>query len=234
MLWLVAGVVAVMLGLAIVALPKLLPDTPALPGHADSLDSGSAKPKLSTGALLLGLLCFLGMLTEGANYDWTAIYYRDILQVQGGAVAWGYGAFAGAMALGRWFGDRFRTRVGDLWAVRGGAFLAACGLGLALLWPHPVTSTLGFALSGLGLSNVVPVMYSVAGHALAGRGIATVATIGYAGFLLGPPAIGLLSDTLGLRPALAAAAVGALLVSLLATPVFRLVQLRSATAKLKE
>ncbi|GHG10386.1 MFS transporter [Deinococcus piscis] len=219
-LWHVGSVTAAMLLLAAWAWNRLLPDAAQTPGpHADT-PQGSPVPRT---ALVLGSLCFLGMLTEGANYDWAAIYYRDVLGVQAGEVAWGYGAFVGAMALGRWFGDRFRAWSGDLRAVRGGALLAAAGLALALLWPHPVASTLGFALSGLGLSNVVPVMYSVAGHALAGRGIATVATIGYAGFLLGPPAIGFLSDTLGLRLALGMAAAGAALVGLLAGRVFRAV-----------
>lgn len=231
-LWHVGAVTAIMLLLAAWAWRRLLPDV--LP------PSSHPPPRQATvqpGALLLGGLCFLGMLTEGANYDWSAIYYRDVLGAQAGEVAWGYGAFVGAMALGRWFGDRFRTWTGDLQAVRAGAFLAATGLALALLWPHPVSSTVGFALSGLGLSNVVPVMYSVAGHALAGRGIATVATIGYAGFLLGPPVIGFLSDGIGLRAALGLAAAGAALVSLLAGPVlgrFGAVQPVSAPVKLTE
>ncbi|WP_261664703.1 MFS transporter [Deinococcus sp. Marseille-Q6407] len=232
----ITTVTVLILLLAAWGLPRLLPDakpTPQTAGEAAAqqptragLSQQPTRAGLSSRALMLGGLCFLGMLTEGANYDWAAIYYRDVLGVQAGKVAWGYGAFVGAMALGRWFGDRFRAWIGDLAAVRGGSLLAAAGLALALLWPHPVTSTLGFALSGLGLSNVVPVMYSVAGHALAGRGIATVATIGHAGFLLGPPAIGFLSDQVGLQLALAVAAAGAALVGLLAGQVFR--QLRSS------
>ncbi|MDO4263445.1 MAG: MFS transporter [Deinococcus sp.] len=254
-LWHVGAVLGVMLSLASWAWPRLLADagqTQARPLRPDPVeigqgaisgpagmevqDSAAAPPdtRPDRRALLLGGLCFLGMLTEGANYDWAALYYRDVLQVQAGEVAWGYGAFAGAMALGRWFGDRFRTWAGDLWAVRGGALLAAGGLSVALLSPHPVTATFGFALSGLGLSNVVPVMYSVAGHALAGRGIAAVATTGYAGFLLGPPAIGFLSDAVGLRPALSVAAAGAALVSLLAGQVFRAVQPSQAEVKLTQ
>uniref|UniRef100_UPI00286984B6 MFS transporter n=1 Tax=Deinococcus sp. TaxID=47478 RepID=UPI00286984B6 len=144
----------------------------------------------SVAVLLLGAMCFLGMLSEAANYDWTALYFRDVLGLAGGAAGIGYTAFVATMTLGRWFGDRGRARLGDERIVRVGALTTALGMGLALLWRDPVPATLGFALSGIGLSNVVPVMYGTAGHALAGRGIALVAAIGYGGFLLGPPVIG--------------------------------------------
>ena len=90
--------------------------------------------------------------------------------------------------------------------------------------PHPVAATLGFALSGLGLSNVVPVMYGTAGHALHGKGIAQVASLGYGGFLLGPPAIGFVADHFGLRAALGIALLGAVLVAVLSATAFRLVR----------
>lgn len=211
----VGGTVAFCLALTLWAGPRLLPEPTPDPGETGAQASQRQSPPRI--AYALGALCFLGMLTEGTNYDWAAIYYRDILHAQAGATAWGYGAFTGTMALGRWWGDRLRAWSGNLWAVRGGALLAALGLTLALTVPQPMAATLGFALSGLGLSNVV--MYSSAGHALAGRGIAAVASIGYAGFLPGPPVIGFLSDHLGLRLALGVAALGALLVSLFAGPV---------------
>lgn len=199
----------------------LIPDRPAPAPRAD----GSAPVRLlSPAVLLLGALCFLGMLTEGANYDWATLYYRDVLGVPGGNAGIGYAAFVAAMTLGRWFGDRLRTRLGDQTIVRGGALLAALGLALVLLTRHPAAATLGFTLSGLGLSNVVPVMYGTAGHALHGRGIATVATVGYGGFLLGPPAIGFVAEHAGLPAALGLAAAGAALVALLGGRAFGLVR----------
>ncbi|SEJ73824.1 Predicted arabinose efflux permease, MFS family [Deinococcus reticulitermitis] len=178
----------------------------------------------SPAVLLLGSLCFLGMLSEGAHYDWAALYFRDVLGVAGGQAGVGYAAFVATMTLGRWFGDRARARFGDERLVRSGALLAAAGLGLALLWPAPLPATLGLAISGLGLSNVVPVLYGAAGHALAGRGIAQVATLGYGGFLLGPPLIGLIAGAAGLSAALAVAVVGAALVSLLSRRAFALLR----------
>lgn len=203
----------------------LIPDRPAPAPRAD----GSAPVRLlSPAVLLLGALCFLGMLTEGANYDWATLYYRDVLGVPGGNAGIGYAAFVAAMTLGRWFGDRLRTRLGDQTIVRGGALLAALGLALVLLTRHPAAATLGFTLSGLGLSNVVPVMYGTAGHALHGRGIATVATVGYGGFLLGPPAIGFVAEHAGLPAALGLAAAGAALVALLGGRAFGLVRAAGA------
>lgn len=174
--------------------------------------------------LLLGSLCFLGMLSEGANYDWAALYFRDALKLPLSQAGLGYAAFVTCMTLGRWFGDQFRARFGDEKMVRGGALLTSLGLGLALLVHQPLVATLGFAISGLGLSNVVPVMYGTAGHALASRGIAMVATIGYGGFLLGPPLIGFVAQHAGLTAALAIALAAALLVALLGGQAFRLVR----------
>lgn len=202
----------------------LMPDPPA--AEADGAVAAAPAPRapLSPAVLLLGGLCFLGMLSEGANYDWGALYFRDVLEVTGGGVGLGYAAFVAAMTLGRWFGDRVRTRLGDEVTVRGGALLTAAGLGLALLVRDPLLAALGFALSGLGLSNVVPVMYGLAGHALAGHGIARVATLGYAGFLLGPPAIGLIAGQVGLAAALGVALLGAALVAALGGWAFALVR----------
>ena len=204
---------------------QLLPD---LPPSADETASASTMRGMGPAVLLLGALCFLGMLAEGANYDWAALYYRDVLGLSEGLSGIGYAAFVATMTLGRWFGDTLRQRLGDETTVRGGALLTALGLGVALLARDPLPVTLGFALSGLGLSNVVPVLYGVAGHALAGPGIARVATIGYTGFLLGPPAIGFIAQVVGLPAALGLALVGAALVALLGGPAFRMLRSRAA------
>lgn len=214
----------------------LLPDQATSPTDAASpaatTDTAASNPgqnssngqSYSTAVALLGSLCFLGMLAEGANYDWAALYFKDVLHTSLGLASLAYAAFVAAMTLGRWFGDRLRARLSDEVMVRGGALVTALGLGLALLLPHPVSALLGFALSGLGLSNVVPVMYGTAGHALAGRGIATVATIGYGGFLLGPPLIGFVAQHYGLGRALGLAALAALLVAALGAQAFALVR----------
>ncbi|ANE42461.1 MFS transporter [Deinococcus puniceus] len=212
---------------------RLLPDQLVAPsaspaeqdrGSAPGKNDAHSGPRFSSAVVLLGTLCFLGMLSEGANYDWAALYFRDTLGLAGGSATWGYTAFVIAMTLGRWFGDIVRTRLGDERTVRGGALLTAGGLALALLVRDPWLATLGFALSGLGLSNVVPVMYGTAGHALAGHGIAQVATIGYAGFLLGPPAIGFVAQQVGLPAALGIALAGAVVIAVFGGQAFALVR----------
>ncbi|MVN89440.1 MFS transporter [Deinococcus sp. HMF7620] len=216
---LVVGVTALV---GLVAGRFLLPDQTQAPAPQSA--QAPRRVPLSAAAALLGVLCFLGMLAEGANYDWAALYFRDVLSVPGGQSGVGYAAFVAAMTLGRWFGDRARTRLGDERTVRGGALLTAAGLALALLAREPLLATVGFALSGLGLSNVVPVMYGVAGHALAGRGIAQVATLGYGGFLLGPPAIGFIAEEVGLGAALGLALAGAALIAVLGGAAFQLIR----------
>ncbi|THF83554.1 MFS transporter [Deinococcus sp. KSM4-11] len=206
------------------AMRFLIPDPPAAPTHHHDGTPAKPAPLFSVAVLLLGAMCFLGMLSEAANYDWTALYFRDVLGLAGGAAGIGYTAFVATMTLGRWFGDMGRARLGDERIVRVGALTTALGMGLALLWRDPVPATLGFALSGIGLSNVVPVMYGTAGHALAGRGIALVAAIGYGGFLLGPPVIGFVARHVGLPAALGIALAGAALVALLGGKAFALVR----------
>lgn len=218
-------VVATTLLLAAVTLRLLIPDPAGdIPQNDTQTTATPAGPVLTLPVLLLGLLCFLGMLAEGANYDWAALYFRDVLNVPGGAAGLGYAAFVATMTLGRWFGDLGRARLGDEQIVRIGSLVTAIGLAVALLWRDPVPATLGFALSGLGLSNVVPVMYGTAGHALAGRGIAAVAAIGYGGFLLGPPAIGFVADHVGLTWALGIALGSAALITLLGGRAFALIR----------
>ncbi|RJF72172.1 MFS transporter [Deinococcus cavernae] len=216
----VSAVVGIGTLLALWAGRALIPDLAASEASGPQETSGRLNPLV----LLLGLLCALGMLSEGANYDWASLYFRDVLHLPGGPAGIGYAAFVAAMTTGRWLGDRLRTQLGDQQIVRVGSAVTAAGMALVLLVPHPVTATLGFALSGLGLSNVVPVMYGTAGHALHGKGIAQVATLGYGGFLLGPPAIGFVADAFGLRAALGIALLGAVLVALLSGAAFRMVR----------
>ena len=170
--------------------------------------------RLSPLVLSMGLLCFLGMLGEGATGDWSGLYFRDVLGASGGLVGLGYTAFVLAMTLGRTFGDGWRGRFGAAKLVIGGALLSGLGVLLAVLGPSLGSSSLGssslsgeggtllagagYALTGLGVANIVPVLYGVAGRAMNAQGIAQVATLGYLGFLAGPPLIGYVAHLLDL------------------------------------
>ena len=116
-----------------------------------------------------------------------------------------FAAFSAAMAVGRFGGDRLRRRWGAASLVRGSALLAAAGLAFAVLVATPIAAIVGFACAGLGLSNAVPVMFGAAGRLPGmqpGAGIAATASIGYLGFLVGPPLIGFAAQATSLGTAL--------------------------------
>ncbi|MEW9570689.1 MFS transporter [Rhodanobacter sp. Si-c] len=142
---------------------------------------------------LLGLLCFVSFLAEGAMLDWSAVFMRDFRGVAASAAGFGYACFSVAMATGRFAGDRMVGRHGPGRTVRVGACLAAAGFIVVAAVPNAVAALAGFVLIGLGASNIVPVLFSAAGR-LPGTppavAIATATTLGYLGLLLGPALIG--------------------------------------------
>jgi MFS family permease len=154
--------------------------------------------------LLLGGVMFASLLCEGAAADWTAVYLRDSLSSSAEFAGLGYASFAIAMFVGRAFGDRWVARYGGVLVVGVLAAAAAAALGIILLLGQPIPALLGFAVFGLGMAVIVPVCFSAAaaagGHP--GHAITAVATIGWVGFLLGPPIIGWLAHATSLPVAL--------------------------------
>ena len=119
--------------------------------------------------------------------------------------ALGYAAFSITMTAGRIFGDWLAAKLKPYIIVRAGGFVAALGFLLAALARVPVLAILGFALVGIGLANLIPMLFSTAGKLpdfSPGTAIAGVATIGYVGFLAGPPLIGALTEVFSLRAAM--------------------------------
>lgn len=175
-------------------------------------------------AWLLGLLCFVSFLAEGAMLDWSAVFLREFRGVPPASAGLGYACFSVAMALGRLTGDRLVGRHGPTRAVCVGALLAATGFLLVAGIPHAAASLAGFVLIGLGASNIVPVLFSAAGR-LPGTSpaiaIATATTLGYAGLLSGPALIGFVAHASSLPLAFAGVAGLLILVSLSARVVRR-------------
>jgi predicted MFS family arabinose efflux permease len=164
--------------------------------------SGFVRP--SRGVLLLGALCILVMLCEGAMNDWSAIYLHDELGTGADVAAAGFAIFSAGMAIGRIFGDATVARFGFERVLRGGSAIAGIALGGFLLAGTTPAALVGLALVGLGVSNGVPLLFSAAGRtANPGPAIAAVSTMGYAAFLGGPPFLGFLADAVGLPWALA-------------------------------
>jgi MFS family permease len=147
-------------------------------------------------ALFLGLLGMLCFAMEGALVDWSALLLTERTRVDAASAAFGYSAFSVAMAACRFAGDRLVLRFGPLRVMVVGGFGMFAGLMLAVVSTHFVVSALGFALIGLAAANVVPLIFAAAARMpgmSAGGGLATVATLGYAGLLMAPPLIGALA-----------------------------------------
>ncbi len=179
---------------------QLLPDRPVRTEKQDQDEQRGWK--LHPTLLLLGVIAFCSMLGESAMADWSTNYLERVTNASRVLAPLGLAAFSGAMTTGRVLGDYTRLRFGDDALLSGGALLALFGLGLGLLFPYPLVAIAGFFLVGIGLSTIVPIVYSNAGKVpglAPGLGISMASTIGYAGFLIGPPVIGFLSDWLGLR-----------------------------------
>ena len=173
-------------------------------------------------ALLIGALCLIVYLAEGAMLDWSAVFLRDERGFAISDAGLGYAAFSVAMATGRLLGDRITTRLGPVNIARYGGALAAAGLVLATAVPSGAASLAGFVLVGLGASNIVPVMFSAAGRIAdtpPSVALATVTTLGYAGVLAGPAAIGFIAHATGLPLALGGVAALLAMVSALASTV---------------
>jgi MFS family permease len=144
-------------------------------------------------ALFLGLLGLLCFAVEGALVDWSALLLTERTRADPASAAFGYSAFSIAMAACRFAGDRLVLRFGAVRIMLLGGLGMFAGLMLAVLSTHFVLSACGFALIGLSAANVVPLIFSAAARTpgmSAGGGLATVATLGYAGLLLAPPLLG--------------------------------------------
>ncbi|SMP59537.1 Fucose permease [Neorhodopirellula lusitana] len=155
--------------------------------------------------VLLGVIAFCIMAGEGAMADWSAVLLNKVLGVNEGIAALGYATFAIMMACGRFAGDGLSSRLGPTKQVRVSGVIATLGVLLVVTSTHVATALAGFALIGGGFATIVPAVFSACGRLEgipAGVALASVSTIGYFGFLLGPPMIGFIAEWLSLRIAL--------------------------------
>lgn len=181
--------------------PLLLPAPPRE-------ESGQSEPVFQLPPRILwplGIVAFCAAIGEGAMADWSGVFLSNTVGTDASTAAFGFAAFSLTMTVGRLMGDRLAARFSPPYIVRVGGLVAAMGLLLAILLPDVAPVLLGFAAVGAGLSIAVPLAFSAAGNMPnipPGTGIAGVATIGYAGFLAGPPVIGLIAEMASLRVAL--------------------------------
>jgi fucose permease len=175
----------------LVAMPAVLPH---LPHAEDAHGAGSSSNRWRSKALwALGGLALIALIAEGAMYDWATVYMRDVVLATPALSSAAYAAFTGGMAAGRFGGDAVRARFGAPQLVFGSAALAFIGMLTALLLPDTVATLIGFTLMGLGLANMMPVLFAAAARVKgvsAAEGLAHVAGLAYFGLLLGPVLIG--------------------------------------------
>jgi len=153
----------------------------------------------------LGFIALCSMICEGAMFDWSGVYFQKVIQPPKELVAAGYTAFMATMATGRFVGDWFATRVGVKKILQISGALTAVGLFTAIIFPYFFTAIIGFLFVGAGVSSVIPFVYSAAGKSKIlspGVALAAVSTIGYLGFLFGPPFIGFIAQVSSLRVSL--------------------------------
>jgi len=175
----------------------------------------------SRALLRIAILASFGLLAEGAIADWASVYLHSNIGVALPLAAAGYAAYAIAMATARFSGDWLAVHFSGKNILHGSGLLIAAGLSCTLLshswWP----AVIGLMLAGIGVANIVPVIWSVAGRDTrmgAGPAISATATIGYCGFLTGPPIIGSLAVIVGLRTAMGVIVLAGIIVA--AGPIF--------------
>ncbi|MEU6724442.1 MFS transporter [Nonomuraea wenchangensis] len=225
----VAAVVVALLYLPAARL--LLPSAPAHPEAASGeARSGSGGGSLTWGLIaLLGLAAFAGHLSEGAAIDWAALHARWVLGTDPAAAPLAYTIFSVAMTTVRLLGDPIRARLGSVRTIQLAGLLATAGYGLVLLSPlapealRVACAWSGWALAGVGLATVVPVLFSAVGAAgeRVGRALALVTAFGYSGLLVGPGVLGYVADVASLPVALIIPAALAAVVSLAGVPAMR-------------
>ncbi len=172
----------------------------------DSLPEGPLFRLPRASLVSVGIIAFCCMMGEGAMADWSVNYMENIAGSGEFLAPLSLTAFAAAMTLGRVFGDRIRVILGDRMCIVAGGITASCGLALILAVPFSYVVIGGCFFVGLGLSTIVPITYSIAGNTKdipSGVALAMVTTVGYTGFLAGPPVIGFIAEWQTLRIALA-------------------------------
>jgi len=153
--------------------------------------------RLVMSLMVLGIIAFCSMICEGTMFDWSGVYFKKVVEAPDGMAGIGYAAFMSTMASFRFIADWLTTRMGHRRVLLLSGILTAAGLLIAVLLPYFATAIFGFLLVGAGVSSVVPLVYSAAGKskkAEPGVALATVSTVGYLGFLIGPPLIGFVAQ----------------------------------------
>ncbi|MBX8814378.1 MFS transporter [Pseudochrobactrum algeriensis] len=179
---------------------------------------------------LIGMMALFAMVPEGAVLDWAAVYIQQAFSADLTTAGYGYAAFSATMALVRFLGDGVRNRFGAVRTFRVSIIIAAAGLFVSGFAPHAWIAILAFAVAGLGVANIVPIIFSAAGNQSgihAGTALSLVTLMGYSGILVAPSLIGYIGGHIGFGPVY-------MVLALMLVVVFMLSSLASAADQKRE
>jgi Na+/melibiose symporter-like transporter len=152
--------------------------------------------------LSLGIIAFCSMMAEGAMFDWSGIYFSKVVNTNAAFTGLGYTTFMIAMAAMRFTADGLSEKFGLKKLIQASGALTTAGLILAVIQPQLMPALIGFFLIGMGVSSVVPMVYSAAGKSKVlspGTALTAVSSLGFMGLLVGPPVIGFMAEATSLR-----------------------------------
>ncbi len=187
------AVVAVVVALAAVALMSPLQASRSEGGEGGTARLRTVPNPARRTLIALGVLAVLGLLAEGAIYDWLTLYLQRERAASPALAALGFTCFSAAMAAGRFGGDALRSRMVPDRLLRASALLSASAMSIVLLTDSLALALIGVALVGLGLANVIPLLFVAASRIEgvgAAAGIALVSSLGWVGVVIGPPLVG--------------------------------------------
>lgn len=208
--WQLAGVALTIVVVVWTAARSMLDAHPAEDSAGDEPQAHFAWPRGTL--LVIGLLIFSGMTAEGVMYDWSVLYLKQELAMPQDAAGVGFAVFSAAMAAARFGGDALRSRYSEHLLLRNGALLATFAMAVLLLVGNPWLALVGYACVGIGLALCVPILFNAATRVPGvsrAAAIASVSSIGYSGFLIGPPLIGFVAHHASLTAALGLVVVAA-------------------------
>ncbi len=171
-----------------------------------------------TTLIWLGIICFCCMASEGIMFDWSGVYFKEIVKAPGPLVVLGYTTFMISMASGRFLSDVLVHKYGTKKVLLLSGIVISIGLYSAVLFPYLIPCTIAFMVVGFGVSNVVPIIFNVAGNnekVPTGIALTIVSSISFLGFLIGPPSIGFIAEMTNLKYSFALIGVFGLFITVL-------------------
>ena len=150
--------------------------------------------------LYLGLMVFFAALCEGGMFDWSGVYFKEVVGEE--VFTLGYLLFMSFMAFSRFYSDRLSEKLGLQKTYLLGSLIVTAGMLIAIILPYYWPVLIGFSLVGIGVAAVFPMTFGLAGKSKKyspGIAISIISTYGIIGMLIGPPLVGYLAHDIGLR-----------------------------------